>query len=542
MMNNFLSVEEKIATFPAFLPSNYYNIFLNSVLFLFLSFLLYIILSYVVRPFVRRLDNTLALVVLGVSQTPLVLIAVLLSLRYSLGKLDSFIWIKWIERCLAAGIVVSLTYLIAQLFTQVASYYLRDYAKKTEAVWDDVLVPNLERVLPALTYILGAFLFLETIGIDLTGIWVAFGGLTFVLGFGVKDILANFFSGLILLIDTPFQYGDVISMSDGSTAVIKNIGLRVTKLYMIDKGCEIYIPNASLVNKDIVNLTRPTPHHATTIEVKVKLDADQDLAMQILRSSVFGHPDTLANPTDKLQYIDEYEGLKEAESDNLSKKEAGKLRLEAEQKVNEKLLTIENKFKYLIRAIKILEKGGLNSEQIQIVKKYYEEIMALVGVDVIKENQEIITNTTPKANTENQSDTLISSIINWYQAWLKDPDLNIKDERNLLDEMESKIGILQNKINRLYQKIANPGSYETRLDDYALELVEWLREGFRGSSDMWKEPTISLSNLDSDSFKFTVKFYIDNIKLENWSRSERIVNEVRREIVRRLKEANIYDN
>ncbi|MBV6625556.1 MAG: hypothetical protein KI793_21950 [Rivularia sp. (in: Bacteria)] len=63
-----------------------------------------------------------------------------------------------------------MTYCIAQLFTQVVTYYLRVYAKQTEAVWDNVLVPILERLLPALTYILEVFLFLEALGIDLTGI------------------------------------------------------------------------------------------------------------------------------------------------------------------------------------------------------------------------------------------------------------------------------------------------------------------------------------------------------------------------------------
>lgn len=68
----------------------------------------------------------------------------------------------------------------------------------------------LETIIPPLIYVFGTFFFLQSLGIDLTGLWVAFGGITFVLGFALKDILANFFSGLVLLIDTPFQFDDMV--------------------------------------------------------------------------------------------------------------------------------------------------------------------------------------------------------------------------------------------------------------------------------------------------------------------------------------------
>ena len=94
-------------------------------------------------------------------------------------------------------------------------------------------------------YVVGAFIALQVIGFDLTGLWVAFGGATFVLGFAVKDILANFFSGLVLLIDTPFRFGDVIMHND-ERAIVRKIGLRTTRLYLIDTHCEVYVPNGSI--------------------------------------------------------------------------------------------------------------------------------------------------------------------------------------------------------------------------------------------------------------------------------------------------------
>ncbi|MDY6898866.1 MAG: mechanosensitive ion channel family protein [Cyanobacteriota bacterium] len=517
------------------------SFFINLGIYSLGTFLLYVILFYLVRPLTRRFENPLALLILGVIQNPLVIAFGLFGIKSSIGKLNPSEIINWMQRSLTASIVIIMTYCVAQLFTQVVTYYLRAYAKQTEAVWDNVLVPILQKLLPALTYILGTFLFLEALGIDLTGIWVAFGGLTFVLGFALRDILANFFSGLVLLIDTPFQFGDVIAMPDNSVAVIKNIGLRVTKLYLVDSDSEVYIPNASLGSKDIVNLSRPTPHVARTIKLEIKVDIDQKLATNILRETVLGHPDTLGNPADKLKYIEKFEGLKEAEEDNLSKKQAGKERLQIEEKVNHHLQKVERKFKYLIRAIQILEKGGLNDAQVKIVQTYYNEILELVGLQ-IPDKESRNRNKIAEVNDDNIDNTLIGLIRNWYQAWLKDPDLRIEDERTLEDEWETKINILKNKINRLSQKIAKPGGYETLLDEYALNLVRWLQEEFKSSSTRWKEPSIRLSNLGSDSMQFTIKFYIDHIKLEHWERGERVANEVRREMVRRLTEVGVYNS
>ncbi|MEM7555776.1 MAG: mechanosensitive ion channel domain-containing protein [Cyanobacteria bacterium P01_A01_bin.84] len=491
------------------------------------------------RPLLQRSDYSVSLVMLEVSQTPVVVITGLASLYFSFCQLKYSILVNWIERVLLAAIIITFTYWLAQLFTQVLVHYLRDYAKQTEAVWDNVLVPILERLLPAFIYILGFFLFLEILGIDLTGIWVAFGGLTFVLGFALRDILANFFSGLVLLIDTPFQFGDVITMPDKSLAVIKNIGLRVTKLYLVESDSEIYIPNASLGSKDIINLSRPTPHVAKIIEIDIKVGIDQDLATQTLKETVLGHPDTLGNLEEKLKYLEKFQGLKEGNTENIAKKEAGKIRLLAEQKLNNHLKLIERKFKYLIRAIQILEKGGFNESQIKIVQEYFQEILDLIGFKAATNEQGDIKFSTLEEKSEISDkspleESLLYLLRDWYQAWLKDPNLRIEDERNLEEECITKITILKNKINRLFQRIAKPGNYQTRLDDYTLKFFEWLQDEFKASTTLWKQPTIRLSNLNSETLHFTIKFYVDHIKLEHWERSDRVTSEVRQEMLRRL--------
>ncbi|MBD2681483.1 mechanosensitive ion channel family protein [Nostoc paludosum FACHB-159] len=503
-------------------------------------FVIYVLLFYVLRAFFRRTEKDTALLILAISQTPSITIFIFASLKISLFQLGSGGIIDWIDRGLTALLIATLTYLVTVFFTEAAISYLKDYARKTEAVWDDVLIPLLQNCIPVITYIIGISLFFSTLGVDLSGIGLAIGSITVVLGLAIKDILSDFFSGLVLLVDTPFKFGDVISMPDGSIAIIKQIGIRVTKLYLINEHCEVYVPNTSLGGQNIVNLSRPTTHYAYTIKVSVRVDADAIVATKILQEIIIGHPDTLGDIDEKLQYLDNFAALREAEDDKISKKEAGRLRLLVEKDVNEQLQKLEQAFEYFALEIKQLEKGGLNSEELRSIQKTYLEILNIAGLVVITERKGKRVRSRLEEQQQAGKPTLIILIRKWYETWLQDPDLVFEDKNILPDEWEQKIELLKIKLNKIFQKISNPGVDETRLDDYSLKFVEWLHDSFKESNTAWKEPQVQLTDIQGSGMQFSVRFYVDNIQLEHWRRGNRVQNEVRREMVRRLRQAYIY--
>ncbi|RCJ26682.1 mechanosensitive ion channel protein [Nostoc sp. ATCC 43529] len=502
--------------------------------------MIYVLLFYILRAFFKRTEKDAALLILAISQTPAIAIFIFASLKISLFQLGSGGIIDWIDRGLTALLIAAFTYLVSLLFTEAAVSYLKDYARKTEAVWDDVLIPLLQNFIPVITYIIGISLFFSTLGVDLSGIGLAIGSITVVLGLAIKDILSDFFSGLVLLVDTPFKFGDVISMPDGSIAIIKQIGIRVTKLYLINEHCEAYVPNTSLGGQNIVNLSRPTTHYAYTIQVSVRVDADAVVATKILQEIIIGHPDTLGDIDEKLQCLDTFAALREAEGDKLSKKEAGRLRLLVEKDVNEQLQKLEQAFAYFALEIKQLEKGGLNTEELRNIQKNYLEILNIVGLVVITERKGKRVRSRLEEQQQTGKPTLISLIRKWYQTWLQDPDLVFEDQNILPDEWEQKIELLKIKLNKIFQKISNPGVDETRLDDYSLKFVEWLHDSFKESNTAWKEPQVQLTDIQGAAMQFSVRFYVDNIQLEHWRRGNRVQNEVRREMVRRLRQAYIY--
>ncbi|MFQ3618023.1 MAG: mechanosensitive ion channel domain-containing protein [Cyanobacteriota bacterium] len=510
----------------------------------------YVLVFVVLRSFFRRLDFELGIAILNLARIPALIILIFGSLRLALNFLAPSIALLWLGRFCAALLVAAVTFLVGQLFTQAVAYYLKGFAEKTEAAWDDVLIPILETIIPPLIYVFGAFFFLQSLGIDLTGLWVAFGGITFVLGFALKDILANFFSGLVLLIDTPFQFGDMVRLPDGSTAVIKKVGLRVTHLYVIDNYCEVYIPNAELEKRDIVNLSRPTPHYAYSLDVSVRVDADPVATTSILSEIVNGHPDILGDLDEKLRCLDSFFGLKQAENGEISKVEAGRLRLLAYKELNDQLQLVESKLEALIANIRLLEKGGLRKEELRNLADDFQTILSLFGLRLIGDRTEknhAEKNRTDKkgrSHLQEEPETLLTNttiglIRALYQAWLKDPDLTPEDEQLLPQEWEQKIEVLKLKLGRLHQKLMLSGRDETRLDDYTYNFLIWLQDNFKESQTIWKEPQVRMTDIRGNAMQFTIRFYVDNIKLEHWFRGNRVTNEVRREIVRRLRQAYI---
>ena len=97
---------------------------------------------------------------------------------------------------------------------------------------------------------------LQTLGINIAGI-LAFGGIGGIaVGFAARDILANFFGGLMIYLDRPFKVGDWIRSPDREIeGTVVNIGWRLTEILTFDKR-PLYIPNMVFANITLENPSR----------------------------------------------------------------------------------------------------------------------------------------------------------------------------------------------------------------------------------------------------------------------------------------------
>ncbi|TAE00585.1 MAG: mechanosensitive ion channel family protein [Oscillatoriales cyanobacterium] len=525
----------------AILPAPGWGAFLLNFGILGVVVIVLYLLFGILRRVFRQLTSDLPLVALNVSETPLILIAVASGLRLALLKLSvtPTSYITWFERGLTAFLILVVAFWVVQLIAEVVTYAFRQYSEGSEAMWDDVLAPILQNVLPLIVYLVGGLLFLQALGVDIQGLLVAIGGMSFILGFALKDILANFFSGLVLLIDTPFRFGDVIELANGKRGVIKHIGLRLTELYLIDTHSQIYIPNAAFEGQNIINLSRPTNHYYYTISIPIKADVAPALAISMIEKVVLAHPDTMGEIHKKLELIDQFYGYSIPGVKAQQKREAGRQRLLAESKVNTVLAEIEMGLAHLADLISQLERGGLDIEERRTVQAYYLELCQKIGMESKKSDRHDRRRRSIGEATGTVSDsTLIGLIRRWYQYWLKDPDLFQEDQQMLKQEWEQKIDLLKIKVNKLFWAISNPKGLETRLDDLVEGFREWLRENFKSSRNEWQDPKIWINDLNGDYTRETlVRFYVDDIKLEHCERGQRILSEMRREIVWHLRQS-----
>ena len=97
---------------------------------------------------------------------------------------------------------------------------------------------------------------LQTLGVSISAV-LAFGGIGGIaVGFAAKDLLANFFGGLMIYLDRPFSVGDWIRSSDRNIeGTVEYIGWRQTRIRTFDKR-PLYVPNAIFNSITVENPSR----------------------------------------------------------------------------------------------------------------------------------------------------------------------------------------------------------------------------------------------------------------------------------------------
>lgn len=133
-------------------------------------------------------------------------------------------------------------------------------ARQAEAVKgvpvDRTTAEAIAKLLKISVVIAAGLVILDSLGISISGI-LAFGGIGgLAVGFAAKDMLANFFGGLMIFMDRPFAIGDWIRSPDQEIeGVVEHIGWRLTCIRTFDKR-PLYVPNATFNNISVQNPSR----------------------------------------------------------------------------------------------------------------------------------------------------------------------------------------------------------------------------------------------------------------------------------------------
>ena len=113
------------------------------------------------------------------------------------------------------------------------------------------------RIVQYAVWVVGIFVALEFLGIDLTALTVVAGALGVGIGFGLQSVVANFVSGLVLLLEQPIRINDRVTIEnvEGNVA---DIHFRSTTIVTND-NISIIVPNSQFINQTVINWSHGDP-------------------------------------------------------------------------------------------------------------------------------------------------------------------------------------------------------------------------------------------------------------------------------------------
>lgn len=142
--------------------------------------------------------------------------------------------------------------------------------------------------------VIAAALAISALGLDLSNLAIIAGALSVGIGFGLQNIVNNFVSGLILLVERPVKVGDwvVVGANEG---YVKRINVRATELETFQRS-SVIIPNSELLSSAVINWTHKDTNARVDIPVGVAYGSDIELVRDTLIECARRHPSCSEHP------------------------------------------------------------------------------------------------------------------------------------------------------------------------------------------------------------------------------------------------------
>lgn len=148
-------------------------------------------------------------------------------------------------------------------------------------------VPNLSKLLQGfiamvvywITIAVGLMIVLSALGYDITPVFALVGGASFIIAFAMQDTLSNLASGLMIMLNRPFDEGDYIT-AGGTAGTVKSVSIVSTTIATPDNQV-IVIPN-SMVWGDVITNTTASALRRVDLMFGIDYNDDADKAMQII--------------------------------------------------------------------------------------------------------------------------------------------------------------------------------------------------------------------------------------------------------------------
>ena len=194
--------------------------------------------------------------------------------------------LSWLSTLKLPIVIAILAWITIRFINNVESFVLE---KKTH---DETTVHAIAKVSRLIFVIIGALTIMQAFGLSLSGL-LTFGGVGgLIVGLAAKDLLSNFFGGMMIYFDRPFKVGDWVRSPDRQIeGTVERIGWRMTIIRTFEKR-PLYIPNSVFSNIVVENPSRMLNRRIKeTIGVRYSDGHKIESIVNDIKSMLQNHPD-----------------------------------------------------------------------------------------------------------------------------------------------------------------------------------------------------------------------------------------------------------
>ncbi|MEJ8597779.1 mechanosensitive ion channel [Riemerella anatipestifer] len=153
------------------------------------------------------------------------------------------------------------------------------------------------QILKYTVFIVTFFIAMKSLGINISPLLVGSGAILVGIGLGLQNLVLDFISGVIILVDRTIKVGDVIEI-DNIVGRVEQIHMRTTSIITRDNKNMIF-PNSVLTKEKLINFSHADEIVRFDVDIRVHYTADVDLATELLIQSAMENSSVLKGEPNK---------------------------------------------------------------------------------------------------------------------------------------------------------------------------------------------------------------------------------------------------
>lgn len=169
--------------------------------------------------------------------------------------------------------VVNIAWFLVAMIKSYGTVFLTKVLQKSNSEFRKEIISLILKVLDSIIIIIAILIILKLLGFNVSAIIASLGLGGLAVALAIKDMLANFFASVMLLVDNSFSQGDWIECGSVDGTVVE-IGLRHTTIRTADNAL-LFVPNSELAGKVIRNWSRRKSGRRLKMTIGVTYDANE---------------------------------------------------------------------------------------------------------------------------------------------------------------------------------------------------------------------------------------------------------------------------